>query len=40
VAENGRGFVFQDSGRPFVPCRFNYVHDERGRLLEDYWDAE
>ena len=40
VAENGRGFVFQDSGRPFVPWGFNYDHDERGRLLEDYWDAE
>jgi hypothetical protein len=40
VAENRRGFVLADSGRPFVPWGFNYDHDERGRLIEDYWHDE
>jgi len=34
------GFVLENSGAPFVPWGFNYDHDERGRLLEDYWDEE
>ena len=30
-----------DPGAPgFTPWGFNYDHDEQGRLLEDYWDAE
>ena len=40
VARDGRSFVLSPSGRPFVPWGFNYDHDERGRLLEDYWDKE
>ena len=40
VAEDRRGFVLEKTGRPFVPWGFNYDHDDRGRLLEDYWDAE
>src|SRR4029078_3705567 len=36
VAKNRRGFVIADSGRPFVPWGFNYDHDERSRLIEDY----
>src|SRR5262245_40760937 len=32
----GRGFVFGSSGRRFTPWGFNYDHDERERLLEDY----
>lgn len=36
----GRGFIAQPSGKNFVPWGFNYDHDETGRLLEDYWDAE
>ena len=35
-----RGFRLEGSGRPFVPVGFNYDHDDRGRLLEDYWEAE
>ena len=27
-------------GGRFVPWGFNYDHDENGRLLEDYWEAE
>jgi hypothetical protein len=30
-------FVLADSAQPFVPWGFNYDHDERGRLIEDYW---
>ena len=40
VSADGRGFVMQSSGRAFTPWGFNYDHDETGRLLEDYWDAE
>jgi CubicO group peptidase (beta-lactamase class C family) len=34
------GFRLSESGRRFVPWGFNYDHDEAGRLLEDYWEAE
>lgn len=40
IADEGRGFVRESSGRPFIPWGFNYDHDERGRLLEEYWEAE
>lgn len=40
VSEDQRTFVLEETGRTFVPWGFNYDHDERGRLLEDYWHAE
>jgi hypothetical protein len=40
VAPEGRGFVLFPSGARFVPWGFNYDHDERSRLLEDYWEME
>jgi len=40
VSEDGRDFVCEGDGRPFVAWGFNYDHDEKGRLLEDYWAAE
>jgi hypothetical protein len=40
VSEDGRRLVLATDGQPFVPWGFNYDHDERGRLLEDYWQAE
>lgn len=40
VAPGNCGFALMPSGRPFVPWGFNYDHDERGRLLEEYWDDE
>ncbi|HJT75663.1 MAG TPA: cellulase family glycosylhydrolase, partial [Gemmataceae bacterium] len=40
VSDDRKGFVLEPSGRPFVPWGFNYDHDARGRLLEDYWGAE
>lgn len=39
VADDKRGFV-DESGQRFVPWGVNYDHDDRGRLLEDYWDNE
>lgn len=40
VSDDKRGFVLAGSGRKFVPWGFNYDHDERGRLIEDYWVGE
>jgi hypothetical protein len=40
VGPHGAGFQLADSGRRFTPWGFNYDHDERGRLLEDYWGSE
>src|SRR5262245_6975353 len=40
VAKDNKGFVLDSSGRPFVPWGFNYDHDDKGRLIEDYWDDE
>ncbi|MBN2022883.1 MAG: cellulase family glycosylhydrolase [Pirellulales bacterium] len=40
VAKDKTGFVLEPSGKAFVPWGFNYDHDERGRLIEDYWADE
>jgi hypothetical protein len=40
VSHDRRGFVLENSRRPFVPWGFNYDHDKKGRLLEDYWDSQ
>jgi hypothetical protein len=40
VSKDLKGFVLRPSGRPFVPWGMNYDHDDKGRLLEDYWDDE
>ncbi len=40
VSDDGRGFVQRPSGEQFVPWGFNYDHDPKGRLIEDYWDTE
>lgn len=40
VSDDKRGFVLENSRRKFVPWGFNYDHDEKGRLIEDYWDGE
>src|ERR671933_550047 len=40
VAKDKKGFVLDPSGRPFVPWGFNYDHDDKGRLIEDYWEGE
>jgi len=38
VADDKRSFVFETSGRRFVPWGFNYDHDRDGVLIEDYWN--
>jgi len=40
VADDGRSFVLEPSGREFIPWGFNYDHDASGRLIEDYWHDE
>jgi hypothetical protein len=39
VSADRHGFLLDD-GSPFLAWGFNYDHDEKGRLLEDYWQAE
>ena len=38
VADDGRGFVLAESGRPFTPWGLNYGHD--GKLIEDFWESD
>src|SRR3954464_7874058 len=40
VSTDSKGFVLEKSRARFVPWGFNYDHDDRGRLIEDYWEAE
>ena len=40
VAKDGKGFVLEPSGQKFIPWGFNYDHDAKGRLIEDYWADE
>ncbi len=40
VSNDRKSFVFEATGKPFTPWGFNYDHDTRGRLIEDYWDTE
>src|SRR5207249_9441114 len=40
VSKDKKGFVLDPSGRSFLPWGFNYDHDDKGRLIEDYWEDE
>jgi hypothetical protein len=40
VPVGAKGFVLDPTGRPFVPWGVNYDRDWKGRLIEDYWEAE
>lgn len=40
VAKDQKGFVLEKQGKAFAPWGFNYDHDEKGRLIEDYWYTE
>lgn len=40
VAKDQKGFVLEKHDKAFSPWGFNYDHDEKGRLIEDYWDKE
>jgi hypothetical protein len=40
VSADAKGFVSAGTNRKFTPWGFNYDHDEKGRLIEDYWTDE
>src|SRR5262245_29461960 len=40
VADDHRTFVLENSGKRFTPWGFNYDHDEKGDLIEDYWEKD
>jgi hypothetical protein len=40
VSKDKNGFLLDPSGHSFVPWGFNYDHDDKGRLIEDYWETE
>lgn len=40
VDKTKHGFVRETDGQAFTPWGFNYDHDPKGRLLEDYWEKE
>ncbi|MBA4186397.1 MAG: hypothetical protein C0467_00110 [Planctomycetaceae bacterium] len=40
ISKDKKGFVLHGSGKKFTPWGFNYDHDEKGRLIEDYWADE
>jgi len=37
IGKDKKTFVLEGSATRFNPLGFNYDHDEKGRLLEDYW---
>jgi hypothetical protein len=40
VSKDKKGFVLEPAGKKFIPWGFNYDHDAKGRLIEDYWTDE
>ncbi|HJZ56038.1 MAG TPA: cellulase family glycosylhydrolase, partial [Gemmataceae bacterium] len=40
VSDDQKGFTLDPSGKAFAPWGFNYDHDPKGRLIEDYWEDE
>src|SRR5262249_2575850 len=40
VGKDRKSFALARSGKRFTPWGFNYDHDEKGRLIEDYWQNE
>ncbi len=40
VSAENQHFILVSSGRRFIPWGFNYDHDHKMRLIEEYWDAE
>jgi hypothetical protein len=40
VSADGKGFQLATSGQRYTPWGFNYDHDDAGKLLEDYWEAD
>ncbi len=40
VTTDQTGFSLEKQGNRFSPWGFNYDHDQKGRLIEDYWETE
>ena len=40
VATDQTGFILEKQDKQFSPWGFNYDHDQKGRLIEDYWATE
>jgi hypothetical protein len=40
ISKDKKGFALHPSGAPFRPWGFNYDRDDKGRLIEDYWETE
>src|SRR5262245_10303723 len=40
LSDDGRTFVLDGTATRFTPWGFNYDHDEKGTLLEDYWETD
>jgi hypothetical protein len=40
VGKDNKTFILEPSGKRFIPWGFNYDHDEKGDLIEDYWDKD
>ncbi|HLU48180.1 MAG TPA: hypothetical protein VK116_08850, partial [Planctomycetota bacterium] len=40
VSDDGKRFELVPSGKPFTPIGFNYDHDEKSQLIEEYWEEE
>ena len=40
VETDQTGFILEKQHKRFAPWGFNYDHDQKGRLIEDYWDTE
>lgn len=40
VAKDATSFTLEPGGKRFNPWGFNYDHDQKGRLIEDYWQDE
>src|SRR5262249_27894967 len=40
LADDHCSFILDGSAKHFTPWGFNYDHDEKGTLLEDYWESD
>lgn len=40
LSADKKGFIMQPSAQAFKPWGFNYDRDDRGRLIEEFWETE
>jgi hypothetical protein len=40
ISKDKQSFALEPSAKQFIPWGFNYDHDDKGRLIEDYWENE